>query len=123
MTASRYEKTEPKLAAWLAANVPEALTVFLLPPEHRRRLRTTNLLERLSRLIKRRTRVAGLCPNEASLLRLVSDVLMEISEEWETVKLYLRMEDSKPDRGRGRMNLQKGLDTIGAVLRHARRAG
>jgi transposase-like protein len=38
--------------------------------------------------------VAGLFPNEASLLRLVSAVLMEISEEWETSKLYLRMEDS-----------------------------
>ncbi|MFZ5558391.1 MAG: IS256 family transposase [Pseudomonadota bacterium] len=94
MTVRRYEKAAPNLAAWLAANVPEALTVFLLPPEHRRRLRTTNLLERLSREIKRRTRVAGLFPNEASLLRLVSAVLMEISEEWETSKLYLRMEDS-----------------------------
>ncbi len=52
------------------------------------------LLERLSREIKRRTRVAGLFPNEASLLRLASAVLMEISEDWETSKLYLRMEDS-----------------------------
>ena len=46
--------------------------------------------------IKRRTRVANLFPNEASLLRLVSAVLMEISEEWETEKLYLRMENSGP---------------------------
>jgi DNA invertase Pin-like site-specific DNA recombinase len=51
-------------------------------------------VDRLSREIKRRTRVVGLFPNEASLLRLVSAVLMEISEEWETSKLYLRMEDS-----------------------------
>ena len=41
----------------------------------------------------RRTRVAGLFPNEASLLRLVAAVLMEISEEWETEKIYLRMEN------------------------------
>jgi len=56
------------------------------------------LLERLNKEIKRRTRVATLFPNEASLLRLVSAVLMEISEEWETekiyLKIYLRMENS-----------------------------
>lgn len=94
LAVRKYEKTAPKLATWLAANVPEALTVFLLPPAHRRRLRTSNLLERLNKEIKRRTRVATLFPNEAALLRLVSAVLMEISEEWETDKVYLRMENS-----------------------------
>ena len=58
---------------------------------HRRRLRTSNMLERLNEEIKRRTRVAGLFPNEASALRLVSAVLMEISEEWETNRKYLTM--------------------------------
>ena len=90
----KYEKTAPKLSAWLSANVPDGLTVFSLPAAHRRRLRTSNLLERLNKEIKRRTRVATLFPNEASLLRLVSAVLMEISEEWETEKIYLRMENS-----------------------------
>jgi transposase-like protein len=94
MTIRKYEKSAPKLAAWLSANVPEGLTVFALPAAHRRRLRTSNLLERLNKEIKRRTRVATLFPNEASLLRLVSAVLMEISEEWETEKIYLRMENS-----------------------------
>jgi transposase-like protein len=67
-------------------------TVFALPVAHRKRLRTTNLLERLNKEIKRRTRVATLFPNEASLLRLVSAVLIEISEDWETGKLYLNMQ-------------------------------
>ncbi len=58
----------------------------------RRRLRTTNLLERLNKEIKRRTRVATLFPNEASLLRLVSAILMETSEDWETGKIYLTVE-------------------------------
>ncbi len=92
----KYEKSVPKLAAWLSANVPDGLTVFVLPAAHRRRLRTSNLLERLNKEIRRRTRVATLFPNEASLLRLVSAVLMEISEEWETEKIYLRMENSGP---------------------------
>lgn len=86
---AKYHKTAPKLAAWLEADVPEGLTVLSLPEEHRRRLRTTNGLERLNKEIKRRTRVATLFPNDASLLRLVSAVLMEISEDWETGKTYL----------------------------------
>jgi putative transposase len=71
--------------------VPEGLTVFALPPSHRRRLRTTKMLERINQEIKRRTRVATLFPNEASALRLVSAVLMEISEDWETNRKYLTM--------------------------------
>ena len=81
----------PKLAEWLEVNVPESLTVFSLPAKHRRRLRTSNMLERLNEELKRRTRVAGLFPNDASLLRLVSAVLMEISEDWETGRKYLTM--------------------------------
>ena len=77
----KYEKKAPKLSAWMAANLAEGLTVFAFPAAHRKRLRTSNLLERLNKEIKRRTRVATLFPNEASLLRLVSAVLMEISEE------------------------------------------
>ena len=49
----------------------------------------TNGLERVNQEVKRRTRVARLFPNEASCLRLVSAILMEISEEWETGKAYL----------------------------------
>ena len=94
MAVGKYAKSAPKLAAWLSANVPDGLTVFTLPAAHRRRLRTSNLLERLNKEIKRRTRVATLFPNEAALLRLVSAVLMEISEEWETEKIYLRMGNS-----------------------------
>ena len=94
IAVKKYEKTAPKLSAWMSQNVPEGLTIFSFPEAHRRRLRTSNMLERINREIKRRTRVATLFPNEASLLRLVSAVLMEISEEWETEKIYLRMENS-----------------------------
>ena len=89
---ARYHKPAPQLAAWLEENVPEALTVLRLPAAHRRRLRTTNGLEWLNKEIKRRTRVAKLFPNEASLLRLASAVLSEISDDWETERAYLTME-------------------------------
>lgn len=87
----RYAASTPTLAEWLEHNVPEGLTVFLLPRRHRRRLRTSNVLERLNEEIKRRTRVARLFPNAASALRLVSAILMEISEDWETNRRYLTM--------------------------------
>lgn len=80
----RYETTAPKLAQWAEEAIPEGFTVFALPASHRRRLRTTNLLERVNQEIKRRTRVARLFPNEASCLRLVSAILMEISDDWQT---------------------------------------
>jgi putative transposase len=85
----KYAATAPRLSAWLEANVPESLTVLQFPPAHRQRLRTTNMLERLNRELKRRTRVATLFPNEAALLRLVSAILIEVSEEWETGKRYV----------------------------------
>ena len=92
LMVAKYQDSAPKLAEWLEANVAQGLTVFVLPPAQRRRLRTTNALECLNKEIKRRTRVATLFPNEASVLRLVSAVLCEIDEEWETGRLYLNME-------------------------------
>jgi putative transposase len=91
MALKKYRATAPRLAEWLEANLPQGLTIFALPGSHRRRLRTSNMLERLNEEIKRRTRVAGLFVNDASALRLVSAVLMEISEDWETNRRYLTM--------------------------------
>jgi len=91
-----HEKSNPRLAQWMEANVPEGLTVFGLPASHQRRMRTTNSLERVNQELKRRTRVAAIFPNEASLLRLISARLMEISEEWETGKIYLNMQSDNP---------------------------
>jgi transposase-like protein len=87
----RYEKLAPKLASWMAEAIPQGLTVMAFPQEHQRLLRTSNMLERTNREIRRRTRVATLFPNEASCLRLVSAVLMEISEEWESGRIYMTM--------------------------------
>lgn len=88
----KYRETAARLAVWMEDNIPEGLAVFSMPEKHRRKLRSTNMVERQNREIKRRTRVAGLFPNEASLLRLVSAILMETSEEWESAeKAYLKL--------------------------------
>lgn len=91
-TVQKYEKTASKLAGWLEKNIPEGLTVFTFPTAHQRRIRTTNGLERLNREIRRRTRVVSIFPNEKSALRLISAILLEISDEWEGGKLYLSFE-------------------------------
>ena len=89
----KYEKTASRLADWLEKNIPEGLTVFAFPAAHRRLLRTTNGLERVSREVRRRTRVVGIFPNEAACLRLVSAVLMEIDDAWQVGRVYLTFEE------------------------------
>jgi transposase-like protein len=91
----KYADAAPELAEWMESNLPEGLAVFELPEFHRKRMRTTNMLERLHEEINRRTRVARLFPNEASLLRLVSAIEMEISEDWMSGKRYLNMNAEK----------------------------
>jgi putative transposase len=68
-------------------NIPQGLAVFSLPTAHQCRMRTSNAIERVNQELKRRTRVASIFPNEASLLRLISAILCEISEEWLTGKI------------------------------------
>ena len=85
----KYAKSAPELSNWMQTAIPEGLEVFNLPEHKRKRLRTSNAAETLNTQIKRRTKVAGLFPNTDSILRLVTAILIEISEEWETGKAYL----------------------------------
>ena len=84
----KYAVSAPRLSAWMEENLAEGFTVFDFPLEHRRTIRTTNSLERINKEIRRRTKVVGVFPNEASCLRLISALLMEISEEWQIGKHY-----------------------------------
>lgn len=86
-----YSESQSKLAAWAEENLPEGFAVFALQEAHRRRLRTSNACENVNGQIKKRTRVVGLFPSEESLMRLVTGVLIEISETWETGKTYLSL--------------------------------
>jgi putative transposase len=84
----KYAVSAPRLSAWLEENLAEGFTVFDFPLEHRKSIRTTNSLERVNKEIRRRTRVVGVFPNEASCLRLIFVLLMEIIEEWKIGKHY-----------------------------------
>ena len=89
-----YQENAPKLAAWLEQNVPEGLVVFSLPEHHRRRLRTSNPMERsVQQELKRRTVKVRVFPNEDALERLVSAVLVEIDDKWAAdTKAYIKWE-------------------------------
>ena len=75
--------------------------MFDLPAENRRRIRTTNGLERVNREIARRTKVVGIFPNEAACLRLASAIVMEIDKDWQTGRVYLAMEKEGPTQSLG----------------------
>jgi hypothetical protein len=99
----------PKLSAWLEDNLAEGFAVFDFPLEHRRSIRTTNSLERINKEIRRRTKVVVVFQTEASCLRLVSAILMEISEEWQIGKHYCagKLLNFKRPVGISDSNLQK----------------
>ena len=91
-------KGHEKVAGHIEEHLEECLTCLAFPESHRRRIRTTNGLERLNQEIKRRTRVVRIFPNRESCLRLVSALAMEQSEEWITGRRYLDMEELSEQR-------------------------
>jgi len=85
----KYSKRNSRLAQWADENIREGLSVFNIPEQHRRKLRTSNLAERQMKEIKRRTKVVGIFPNSSSLLRLAGTLLIEQNEQWQSEKRYL----------------------------------
>jgi transposase-like protein len=81
--AERWEKNYPRAAQQIREQFEETLAVHDLPREHRRRVYTTNVMERLMEEIKRRTRVVGIFPNESSCDRLVGAHFLERDEKWQ----------------------------------------
>jgi transposase-like protein len=90
--AARWEKPSPAVAAMLREGLEDCLAVEAFPEHHRRRLRSTNLLENMMKRLKKRTRVVGVFPNRAACQRLIGAQLLELHEQWQTqTKAYLNM--------------------------------
>lgn len=96
--ALRWRVSHPRIAEHLEEHIEECLTCLAFPEPHRRRIRTTNGLERLNQEIKRRTRVVRIFPNREACLRLVSALAVEQSEEWLTGRRYLDMQELREHR-------------------------
>ena len=88
-----YQAKYPRIAEKLSNDAEDVLTCFNFPASHRRRIRTTNCLERFNQEIKRRTNVVRIFPNADSAIRLISALAIEQSEEWMTGRMYLDMEE------------------------------
>jgi transposase-like protein len=89
---ARLERVAPKVAGLLEEAEPDLLAFLDFPQEHRTKLRSTNPLERVNREIARRSDVVGIYPNDASLIRLASSLLVEQNDEWLVAKRYLSQE-------------------------------
>ena len=92
------EKISPKAAVILDEGFDDITAVFSLPEAYRRRLRTSNSIERLNEEIRRRERVIRIFPNEDSINRLVGTLLMEQNERWIGPKVYLNMNNYYDER-------------------------
>jgi transposase-like protein len=89
----RWQPTHSQLAERLEEDIEDCFACLAFPVSHQRRIRTTNGLERVSQELKRRTRVVRIFPNRAACLRLVTALAAEISEDWESGRRYLNMEE------------------------------
>ena len=91
--AARWELKYPRVATQIREQFEQTLATHALPKEHRRRVYTTNIMERVMCEIKRRINVVGIFPNDPSLDRLVGAHLLERHETWQTERArYLNME-------------------------------
>ncbi len=81
----------PKAVSVFEVGIEDTLTYLGYPGSHHARIRTTNMLERLFKEVKRRTRVVGVFPNETSASTLATEIALRSSEEW-ALKRYLMMD-------------------------------
>ena len=99
--ASKWESRYPKVASQLRDGLEDCLTVLSFPEHHRRRLRSTNMLENLMKRLKKRSQVVGVFPNRRSCDRLLGAQLLEVDERWSVEPTrYFTMENVNWDRVR-----------------------
>lgn len=87
-----FSEKAPKAMSCLESGFDDATVVMSLPQPYRRRLRSTNILERLNQEVRRRERVIRIFPNVESAMRLLGALLMEQDEIWSTGRRYFNME-------------------------------
>jgi transposase-like protein len=90
--AHLMNRKKADVASWLEDSIEETLMVLELPAAHRKKMKSTNMLERVNQELKRRTRVVRIFPNEQSCLRMLTALCQEISEDWGD-RRYLNMDD------------------------------
>jgi len=87
-----YEKRFPEAIRCLENGLEDSLQFYEFPEIDKRRISYTNVLERIIREIRRRSRVIGVFPNQPSYVRLVTCYLIEYSEDWINERSYIKEE-------------------------------
>lgn len=90
---SEYEKRFPDAIATLEEGLEGSLAFHDFPMIDKRKISSTNTLERLNREIRRRSRVVGVFPSRKSYIRLITSYIIEYSEDWEVERNYIKNED------------------------------
>lgn len=88
---NKWQDKCSRLCDFVEGNIEETFTFYDFPQKHRLHLRTSNLIERLNQEFKRRTKVVRIFPNDASCLRLIRALAVEIDEGWINGQRYLDM--------------------------------
>ncbi len=87
-----YEKKFPEAIGCLRNGLEDSLQFYEFEEVDKRKISSTNVLERVHREIRRRSRVVGIFPNRESYVRLITCYLMEYSEDWITERNYMKEE-------------------------------
>ena len=99
--ANKYQDKHPRVAQFLMENLESILAFFNYSDFHQRKIRTTNLIEGvLNKALKQHSKAIRIFPNRVSCLRYACCILMEIDEDWQTGRKYMKMiedEDSNTD--------------------------
>lgn len=104
--SNKYRGKYLKVSKMLDEHLEETLTFYGYPAKHHKKIRTTNLIEWLNKMIKKRSKVTclrathrqvGVFPNAESCIRYASCLLMEIDEDWRTGRKYIRMDELEED--------------------------
>ena len=95
--ADQVRAKVPKLATLMDEAETDVLAYMAFPKEHRAKIYSNNLIERLNGEIKRRTNVVGVFPNEAAITRLIGAILLEQKDEWAVQRArYMTLETMAP---------------------------
>ncbi len=103
-----FGKKFPEAIEVLDSGLEDSLQFYHFPQIDKRRISSTNVLERINKEIRRRSRVVSIFPSKTSYLRLIATYLMEYTEDWEVERSYI-----KPDK------LQEVMDIYEAQLKAA----
>ena len=87
--AEEYEKRFPEAIKILDDGLEDSLQFFSFPALDSRKIASSNMIERLNKEIRRRTRVVGIFPNPDSYLRLITTYLMEYADDWSSSRSYM----------------------------------